>query len=152
MATPDYRLKKDLVIPAGTRFSPAPTKTERAGDGHIEAVFGLSANTYGTVYYSLDPAAGDDLSEWFEEWAEVIAEAERIVESGQSNPTTFRAFGRDFTAGELMSFTIDLAAMSRISSEYAGETPEEWARQFGLERRKVIDDMARLVRRKLGGI
>lgn len=64
---PTYRLKKDIIIPAGTRFSSAPTKTERAGPGHIESEFGLSPNSYGTVYYSLDPRSKDDLSEWFEE-------------------------------------------------------------------------------------
>ena len=62
----NYQLKRDLVIPAGTIFSPAPIKTERAGTGHIEAIFGLSPNTVGTVEYSLDPTSTDNLDDWFE--------------------------------------------------------------------------------------
>ncbi len=103
---PTYILKQDLVIRAGTRFSPAPPETVRHGDGHIEAVFGLSDNTYGTVYYSLDPASADDLSAWFEELpvddhadavlaalyekdtektlADAVAEAVKIVEAAKS--------------------------------------------------------------------
>jgi hypothetical protein len=61
------RLKKDLVIKAGTLFVTAPTKTELYGSGHIEAAFGLSKNTCGVVRYSLDlDEGGDDLSKWFE--------------------------------------------------------------------------------------
>ena len=59
------RLKKDLVIPAGTMFGEAPTRTHHVGDGHIDHVFGLSDNTHGTVTYCLgdDP---DQMGEWFE--------------------------------------------------------------------------------------
>ena len=63
---PVFRLKKDLVIPAGTIFHPAPRETKRFGTMHYDAEIGLTPNTSGTVTYFL----GDDialLSEWFEE-------------------------------------------------------------------------------------
>jgi len=47
-------LIKDLIIPKGTVFNDAPEKVGRYGDGHIEAIFGLTSDTYGTVYYSFD--------------------------------------------------------------------------------------------------
>lgn len=57
-------LKKDLVIPAGTIFDEAPTKTERVGDGHIQAVIGITKDSCGYVEYFV----GEDeeaLKEWF---------------------------------------------------------------------------------------
>lgn len=162
MAT--YILKQDLVIRAGTRFSPAPAKTERAGAGHIEAVFGLSPNTCGIVEYSLDPTSGDDLSAWFEEekpvadlsdgktLADAVAEAVKIVESAQSNPTTVRAFGREFTAEGFLDFCLDFAALSRIWHDYTGETPNEWWRKFGTSRRAVVTNVVRCVSIRNGGV
>lgn len=59
-----YVLKQDIVIPAGTEFSQAPTKTERMGDRHIETTIGLTPDSSGALCYFLDP--GDPgLSEWF---------------------------------------------------------------------------------------
>ena len=46
-------LKKDIVIPAGTVFDTAATKTERVGDGHIEFIFGLSKDTSGSIHYCI---------------------------------------------------------------------------------------------------
>jgi hypothetical protein len=59
------RLKKDLVIPAGTVFNTASVYTERYGEGHVQAVFGLSPNTSGDITYDV---SGDiaELEEWFE--------------------------------------------------------------------------------------
>lgn len=45
-------LLKDLVIPAGTVFSAAPIKTERAG-GHVEAIVSISKNT--CAFVTIDP-------------------------------------------------------------------------------------------------
>jgi hypothetical protein len=63
-----YILKKDIVIPAGTKFDRAPTKTERVGAGHVDAIFGLSKNTFGVVEYSFDgDVDAEVLEEYFEE-------------------------------------------------------------------------------------
>lgn len=62
--TKTYRLLKDLVIPAGAMFGPAPTMTTRS-HGHIEHIFGLSRDTSGSVTYCIDN--DPDLVEWFEE-------------------------------------------------------------------------------------
>lgn len=61
-----FVLKKDILIPAGTQFTIAPTKTERYGSGHVEAIVALSNDSCGSMSYFVDP---DDpaLSEWFEE-------------------------------------------------------------------------------------
>ncbi len=59
-------LKKDIVIPAGTEFHEAAFITERPGDGHISAVFGLSNNTFGSIEYSIDPACIDEIEEYFQ--------------------------------------------------------------------------------------
>lgn len=64
MNTPKYRLKKDIIIPAGTVFGPAPTITTRS-HGHIEHIFGLTLDTSGSVTYCIDN--DPYLSEWFEE-------------------------------------------------------------------------------------
>lgn len=61
-----FVLKKDIVIPAGTHFTRAPTKTERFGNCHVEALVALSADSCGSMSYFVDP---DDpaLKDWFEE-------------------------------------------------------------------------------------
>lgn len=56
-------LLKDIVIPKGTIFSTAPVMTKRNGEGHVEHVFGLTKDSYGTVNYSLD--ADENLKDWF---------------------------------------------------------------------------------------
>ena len=78
--------------------------------------------------------------------AEAVAEACRIVEARQSKPTTFRAFGREFTAEEFMLFTIDFLALHRLAANYAGETPEEWLRRFGQVRKVTVEDVATLTK------
>ena len=63
-----FILKKDIVIPAGTEFSPAPKKTVRFhNDYHVEAVIGMTDNTSGEVGYFVDPDYMEELAEWFEE-------------------------------------------------------------------------------------
>lgn len=60
------KLIKDIVIPAGTIFQDAPQRTERFGDGHIQATIGLTDNTTGDVTYFV----GDDqekLRKWFQD-------------------------------------------------------------------------------------
>lgn len=62
----DLVLKQDLVIPAGTVFSIAPTKTQRFGPGHVSAVFGLSPNTSGSVVYCInEPSDIAELRKYF---------------------------------------------------------------------------------------
>lgn len=57
-------LLKDIVIPKGTVFHTAPSKTERFGDEHYETIIGLSKNTSGSFVYCIDEV--DELKEYFE--------------------------------------------------------------------------------------
>ena len=59
------RLKKDIVIKAGTVFETAPVKTERIGDGHVAHIFGLSKDTSGEISYCIE-SDDPDLQDWFE--------------------------------------------------------------------------------------
>lgn len=60
-------LLKDIVIPAGTVFTAAPTKTERTEGEHVEHLIGLSDNSYGSLVYSIGKTENEinELSEWF---------------------------------------------------------------------------------------
>lgn len=62
-----YKLKKDIVIPAGTVFLPAPTLTKRHGNGHILADFGLTRDSSGSIEYYMEPEEMAKLLDWFEE-------------------------------------------------------------------------------------
>ena len=55
------RLKKDIIIPAGTIFKKAPTKTERQGN-HIDTLFEFNKDSIGFFTCCLD----DDLGDYFE--------------------------------------------------------------------------------------
>ena len=59
------RLKKDIIIKAGTIFKTAPSKTVRHGKGHLETSIGLSDDTCGSLVYTLDDS-GDMCEEYFE--------------------------------------------------------------------------------------
>lgn len=59
------RLKKDIVIKAGTIFHDAPTRTERSGD-HIEYIFGLTKNTTGSLVYAIEDLTRKEWDKWFE--------------------------------------------------------------------------------------
>ncbi len=61
-----YKLKKDIVIKAGTVLDIAPWKTTRSGD-HYDCLIGLTDNTCGVFTYDIDPSDIDNLNEWFEE-------------------------------------------------------------------------------------
>ena len=66
------KLKKDIVIPAGTVFDDAPTQTRRVSSEFVEATFavGDSKDTYGSVVYlvgSKDSKERTQVSEYFEE-------------------------------------------------------------------------------------
>lgn len=54
-------LKKDIVIPAGTVLSKAPTLTRRVGEGHYMA--DIEMNPDSTAFFSLDIT---DCKEYFE--------------------------------------------------------------------------------------
>mgnify|MGYP001592520625 FL=1 len=58
------RLKRDIVIPAGTILDDAPRRLEMCR-GHVEHILGLTKDTSGSLLYFVDP---DDaaLADWFE--------------------------------------------------------------------------------------
>ena len=58
------RLKRDILIPAGTIMDDAPRSVEMCR-GHVEHILGFTKDTSGKLLYFIDP---DDaaLSEWFE--------------------------------------------------------------------------------------
>lgn len=64
--TKGFKLKKDIVIPAGTEFFPSPCKTVRFQDGHATAHIGLTNDTCGELDYFVDPD-DEKMSDWFEE-------------------------------------------------------------------------------------
>lgn len=63
------KLKRDIVIPAGTEFDTAPSKTERFGVGHIDCCIGLTRDVSATLSLCIG-GPGDsertDAKEWFE--------------------------------------------------------------------------------------
>jgi hypothetical protein len=69
-----YRLKKDIVIPAGTIFDDASDEKVRYGDGVIHYTVGLTKNSFGDFLYALDGEEQEDgslnlmpeLKKWFE--------------------------------------------------------------------------------------
>ena len=61
---------KDIIIPAGTVLTIAPTKTERYAQGHYSAIVGLSDNTAGEFEYFIDPDYLTELQHWFAELIE----------------------------------------------------------------------------------
>lgn len=65
-----FKLKKDLVIPAGTVFDGAPVRVEYSYDNY-EAIIGLTNNCAGHLVFGIEKDAhGElytDLDGWFEE-------------------------------------------------------------------------------------
>ena len=69
-----YRLKKDIVIPAGTIFDDASEEKVRYGDDVIYHTVGLTKNSSGDFFYALDGEEQEDgslnlmpeLKKWFE--------------------------------------------------------------------------------------
>lgn len=59
------RLKKDIVIKAGTIFDCIDGRVSKYYNDNYSKLFGLTDDTYGEIIYSLDK---DDkvLDEWFE--------------------------------------------------------------------------------------
>ncbi len=57
------RLKKDIIIKAGTVMSTAPHTTKRYGDSHFDCVVGLTDDSCGFFSYYIDDPY---LDEWFE--------------------------------------------------------------------------------------
>jgi hypothetical protein len=60
------RLKKDIVIKAGTVFDCIDGRKTQYNNGNYSKLFGLTKNSYGEVIYSMDK---DDknLDEWFDD-------------------------------------------------------------------------------------
>ena len=68
------RLKRDIVIKAGTIFDTAAEAVVRDSAAFVECVFGLTKDTYGTVTYEVgderdmrDPKHRRVIRRWFEE-------------------------------------------------------------------------------------
>jgi len=68
-----FRLKKDIVIKAGTIFDTAAEKVDRDSRCYSEVVIGLTKDTAGTLVYETgdehqwrDPKTRRQLSRWFE--------------------------------------------------------------------------------------
>ena len=68
------RLKKDIVIKAGTIFDTAASEVSRDPEAYVECVFGLTKDSYGIVTYQvgdegdmLDPKHRRAIRRWFEE-------------------------------------------------------------------------------------
>jgi hypothetical protein len=61
-----YRLKKDVVIPAGTMMSDINGITRRVVNDGFEKVFGLTNDTHGYFTYFIDED-DPEVFEWFEE-------------------------------------------------------------------------------------
>jgi hypothetical protein len=57
-------LLRDIVIPAGTVFDTAPSKTTR-DDSHYDCVVGLSNNTSGVFTYGIDDDFPGELDQYF---------------------------------------------------------------------------------------
>jgi hypothetical protein len=56
-------LLKDIIIPKGTVFKTAPTKTERYGPNHLETNIGLTKDSCGSIEYCVED--DPELKEWF---------------------------------------------------------------------------------------
>jgi len=59
------RLKKDIVIPAGTIFKEAPLQIQYM-EGCYTYSLGLTKDSHGDIIYCVDEA-DSDLLEWFED-------------------------------------------------------------------------------------
>ena len=60
------RLKKDIVIPAGTIFEDCNGQTVHYGEENYETTIGLTQDSFGTLVYSMEPM-DKKVDEWFEE-------------------------------------------------------------------------------------
>ena len=62
-----FKLKKDIVIKAGTTFSCVDKERREFCNGNYSCLIGLTPNTCGEFIYGLDCAFDEEYSEWFEE-------------------------------------------------------------------------------------
>lgn len=61
--SPTVRLKKDIVIPAGTIMFPAPARTSRA-DGHFDHTIMMGKDNFATLTVFLE--RDSETAEWLE--------------------------------------------------------------------------------------
>ena len=62
------RLKKDIVIPAGTMFSGIPKNSNtKYHEDNYETSIGLTRNSFGTLVYCVDRDDAELLKDWFVE-------------------------------------------------------------------------------------
>ena len=62
---PRMRLKRDIVIPAGTILDAAPRRVEYSAD-HYDYLIGLTNDTAGVFRYCIDFHDDPSLADWFE--------------------------------------------------------------------------------------
>ena len=60
------KLKKDIVIPAGTVFDSCDGTSVFYDEENYETTIGLTKDSFGTLVYSMEPM-DKKLPEWFEE-------------------------------------------------------------------------------------
>lgn len=60
------KLKKDIVIPAGTVFEDVRGEVVEYGNDNYEHTLGLTKDTHGTIVYGFD-RADPEIWDWFEE-------------------------------------------------------------------------------------
>jgi hypothetical protein len=62
----NYRLKKDIVVKAGTIFEPILGQVTKYVYSNYSHLFGLTNDSSGEIIYGIDP--GDkEINDWFEE-------------------------------------------------------------------------------------
>ena len=66
MGKDKVRLRKDVVIPAGTVFNNVDGLKVEYANGNYEHTLGLTKDSSGSLVYGLDPS-DPALEEWFEE-------------------------------------------------------------------------------------
>lgn len=84
-----YCLKCDIVIPAGTIFTPADGLVEASTDA-FACTIGLSKDSWGVLCYYMDDPSG--LEAWFDErqktdLREVMSKNRELVKAGDSSGT-----------------------------------------------------------------
>ena len=62
-----FKLKKDIVIPAGTIFNCVDGETRKYLNGNYSHLVALSNNTCGELIYGIETGFKKEESEWFEE-------------------------------------------------------------------------------------
>ena len=62
-----FKLKKDIVIKAGTVFDCVDGESRKYYEGNYSHLIGLTDNTSGELVYGINTDFPDEEAEWFEE-------------------------------------------------------------------------------------